>query len=174
MRRPPGIHRSTATRDRPVIMRLITTVSLALLILFAFAVTPHGDAGENGAAPSLAAVAIDAFDDTAFDTTAFDATAFDDTAFDDTAIEGTGELDEVRTQVALPSTGTSALVGTALCVLGVLCGLAAMLLLSRVLQRAGQLSILRESSHTLPSVPASPLHPCVTAVSLIQLGLSRT
>ena len=159
MRRPPGIHRSTATRDRPVIMRLITTVSLALLILFAFAVTPHGDAGENGAAPSLAAVAID---------------AFDDTAFDDTAIEGTGELDEVRTQVALPSTGTSALVGTALCVLGVLCGLAAMLLLSRVLQRAGQLSILRESSHTLPSVPASPLHPCVTAVSLIQLGLSRT
>ena len=154
MRRPPGIHRSTATRDRPVIMRLITTVSLALLLLFAFAVTAHGDAGENGAAPSLAAVAIDAFDDAAF--------------------ESTGELDEVQTQVALPSTGTSALVGTALCVLGVLCGLAAMLLLSRVLRRPGQPSTIRESSHTLPSVPASPLHPRVTAVSLIQLGLSRT
>lgn len=154
MRRPPGIHRSTATRDRPVIMRLITTVSLALLLLFAFAMTAHGDAGENGAAPSLAAVAIDAFDDAAF--------------------EGTGELDEVQTQVALPSTGTSALVGTALCVLGVLCGLAAMLLLSRVLRRPGQRSTIRERAHTLPSVPASPLHPCVTAVSLIQLGLSRT
>ena len=159
MRRPPGIHRSTATVDRPVIMRLITTASLALLLLFAFAVTAHGDAGENAAAPSLAAAAIAAFDDTA---------AFDDAAFDG------AEVGEVQTQAALPITGTSAFVGAALCVLGVLCGLAAMLLLSRVLRRPGQLSTLQERPHTPPSAPASPLHPCVTAVSLIQLGLSRT
>lgn len=157
MRRPPGIHRSTATVDRPVIMRLITTASL--LLLFAFAVTAHGDATENAAAPSLAAAAIAAFDD--------------DAAFNDTAFDG-AEVGEVQTQAALPITGTNALVGAALCALGVLCGLAAMLLLSRVLRRPGQLSTLQERPHTPPSVPASLLRPCVTAVSLIQLGLSRT
>ncbi|MGO4488805.1 hypothetical protein [Microbacterium sp. 2RAF4] len=159
MRRPPGIHRSTATVDRPVIMRLITTGSLALLLLFAFAVTAHGDAGENAAAPSLAAAAIAAFDDTA---------AFDDAAFDG------AEVGEVQTQAALPIAGTSPLVGAVLCVLGVLCGLAAMLLLSRVLRRPGQFSTLRETPRALRSDPASPLHPCGTAVSLIELGLSRT
>ncbi|AZS42000.1 hypothetical protein CVS54_03362 [Microbacterium oxydans] len=155
MRRPPGIHRSTATVDQPVIMRLITTVSLALLLLFAFAVTAHGDAGENGAAPSLAAAAIDAFDDTA-------------------AIGADAETDEAQAQAALPVAVTSTLVGAALCILGVLCGLAAMLLLSRVLGRPGQFSTLRETPRALRSDPASPLHPCGTAVSLIRLGLSRT
>ena len=154
MRRPPGIHRSTATVDQPVIMRLITTVSLALLLLFAFAVTAHGDAGENGAAPSLAAAAIDAFDDTA--------------AIDD------AEVGEAQAQAALRVAVTSTLVGAALCILGVLCGLAAMLLLSRVLGRPGQFSTLRETPRALRSDPASPLHPCGTAVSLIRLGLSRT
>lgn len=154
MRRPPGIHRSTATVDQPVIMRLITTVSLALLLLFAFAVTAHGDAGENGAAPSLAAAAIDAFDDTA--------------AIDE------AEVGEAQAQAALPVAVTSTLVGAALCILGVLCGLAAMLLLSRVLGRPGQFSTLRETPRALRSDPASPLHPCGTAVSLIRLGLSRT
>lgn len=161
MRRPPGIHRSTATVDQPVIMRLITTVSLALLLLFAFAVTAHGDAGENGAAPSLAAAAIDAFDDIA---------AFDDTA----AIGADAETDEAQAQAALPVAVTSTLVGAALCILGVLCGLAAMLLLSRVLGRPAQFSTLRETPRALRSDPASPLHPCGTAVSLIRLGLSRT
>lgn len=167
MRRPPGIHRSTATVDQPVIMRLITTVSLALLLLFAFAVTAHGDAGENGAAPSLAAAAIDAFDDTA---------AIDDTAaFDDTAAIGAdAETDEAQVQAAFPVAVTSTLVGAALCILGVLCGLAAMLLLSRVLGRPAQFSTLRETPRALRSDPASPLHPCGTAVSLIRLGLSRT
>lgn len=161
MRRPPGIHRSTATVDQPVIMRLITTVSLALLLLFAFAVTAHGDAGENGAAPSLAAAAIDAFDDTA---------AIDDTA----TIGADAETDEAQVQAAFPVAVTSTLVGAALCILGVLCGLAAMLLLSRVLRRPGQFSTLRETPRALRSDPASPLHPCGTAVSLIRLGLSRT
>lgn len=155
MRRPPGIHRSTATVDQRVIMRLITTMSLALLLLFAFAVTAHGDAGENGAAPSLAAAAIDAFDDTA----AFGADA---------------ETDEAQAQAALPVAVTSPLVGAVLCVLGVLCGLAAMLLLSRVLRRPGQFSTLWETPRALRSDPASPLHPCGTAVSLIELSLSRT
>ncbi|KKX98463.1 hypothetical protein [Microbacterium sp. Ag1] len=136
-------------------MRLITTVSLALLLLFAFAVTAHGDAGENGAAPSLAAAAIDAFDDTA-------------------AIGADAETDEAQAQAALPVAVTSTLVGAALCILGVLCGLAAMLLLSRVLGRPGQFSTLRETPRALRSDPASPLHPCGTAVSLIRLGLSRT
>lgn len=160
MRRPPGIHRSTATVDRPVIMRLITTASLALLLLFAFAVAAHGDTGENGAAPSLAAAAIDAFDTAAFDDTA--------------AIGADAETDEAQAQAAFPVAGTSPLVGAVLCVLGVLCGLAAMLLLSRVLRRPGQFSTLRETPRALRSDPASPLHPCGTAVSLIELGLSRT
>ncbi|WP_396658030.1 hypothetical protein [Microbacterium oxydans] len=129
-------------------------MSLALLLLFAFAVTAHGDAGENGAAPSLAAAAIDAFDDTA--------------AIDD------AEVGEAQAQAALPVAVTSTLVGAALCILGVLCGLAAMLLLSRVLGRPGQFSTLRETPRALRSDPASPLHPCGTAVSLIRLGLSRT
>ncbi|WP_127012725.1 MULTISPECIES: hypothetical protein [Microbacterium] len=130
-------------------------MSLALLLLFAFAVTAHGDAGENGAAPSLAAAAIDAFDDTA-------------------AIGADAETDEAQAQAALPVAVTSTLVGAALCILGVLCGLAAMLLLSRVLGRPGQFSTLRETPRALRSDPASPLHPCGTAVSLIRLGLSRT
>lgn len=146
MRRPPGIHRSTATVDQPVIMRLITTVSLALLLLFAFAVTAHGDAGENGAAPSLAAAAIDAFDDTA-------------------AIGADAETDEAQAQAALPVAVTSTLVGAALCILGVLCGLAAMLLLSRVLGRPGQFSTLRRHRarcaqiRLLPCTPAGPRSP---------------
>lgn len=166
MRRPPGIHRSTATVDQPVIMRLITTVSLALLALFTFAVTAHDDAGESGTAPSLAAAAVAAFDNAA----AFDAAD----ANSATAVDDDAEVGEVQTQAALPITGASTLAGAALCALGVLCGLAAMLLLSRMLRCPGQLSTLREGPHTLPSAPASPLHPCVTAVSLIQLGLSRT
>lgn len=160
MRRSPGIHRSTAPVDRPVIMRLITTASLALLLLFAFAVTAHGDAGENGAAPSLAAASIEAFDDAV--------------AADNAGVDNAAAVDQDQTPAALPATGMSALAGAAVCILGVLCGLAAMLLLSRVLRRPGQLSTLREKPHARPSAPASPLHPRVTAISLIQLGLSRT
>lgn len=166
MRRSPGIHRSTAPVDRPVIMRLITTASLALLLLFAFTVTAHGDAGENGAAPSLAAASIEAFDD---------AVAADNAGVDNAAaVENVAAVDQDQTPAALPATGTSALAGAALCILGVLCGLAAMLLLFRVLRRPGQLSTLREKPHALPSALAASMHPRVTAISLIQLGLSRT
>ncbi|WP_146113907.1 MULTISPECIES: hypothetical protein [unclassified Microbacterium] len=167
MRRSPGIHRSTASVDRPVIMRLITTASLALLLLFALTATAHGDAGENGAAPSLAAASIEAFDDAV---AVGDAAAVDSTA----AVENAAAVDQDQTPAALPATGMSALAGAAVCILGVLCGLAAMLLLSRVLRRPGQLSTLREKPHARPSAPASPVHPRVTAISLIQLGLSRT
>ncbi|PRB12102.1 hypothetical protein CQ042_16045 [Microbacterium sp. MYb62] len=167
MRRSPGIHRSTAPVDRPMIMRLITTACLALLLLFAFAVTAHGDAGENGAAPSLAAASIEAFDDAV---AAGNAASVDNAA----AVDSAAAVDQDQTPAALPATGTSALAGAALCILGVLCGLAAMLLLSRVLRRPGQRSTLREKPHALPSALAAPMHPRVTAISLIQLGLSRT
>lgn len=149
MRRSPGTRRSAGPFEQPLIMRLITTASLALLLLFAFAVTAHGDAGETGAAPSLAAESVDSFDDTAAG-------------------------DQAQTLTASPAAGTSALAGVALCVLGVLCGLAAVLLLSHVLRRPGPLAALRERLRALPAAPASAAHSLATATSLIRLGVSRT
>lgn len=130
-------------------MRLITTASLALLLLFAFAATAHGDAGETGTAPSVTAGSADSFDDAP-------------------------AVDQAQATAAAPSTGTNALVGMALCVLGVLCGLAAVLLLSSMLRRPARLAILRERAHSSPSAPASAAHPRATAISLIRLGVSRT
>ncbi|WP_029258524.1 MULTISPECIES: hypothetical protein [unclassified Microbacterium] len=149
MRRSPGILRSAGTVAPPVIMRLITTASLALLLLFAFAVTTHGAQDENGAAPSLTAAVVDAFDDAA-----------------------AAAQEQVLT--AAPDSGTSALVGAALCALGVLCGLAVMLLRTRAAHRRALVTRLRAGSEALRRSSASPPRPRATTLSLLQLGLSRT
>ncbi|WP_347123716.1 hypothetical protein [Microbacterium sp. SY138] len=129
-------------------MRLITTASLALLLLFAFAVTTHGAQDENGAAPSLTAAVVDAFDHAA-----------------------AAAQEQVT---AAPDSGTSALVGAALCALGVLCGLAVMLLRTRAAHRRALVTRLRAGSEALRRSSASPPRPRATTLSLLQLGLSRT
>jgi len=130
-------------------MRLITTASLALLLLFAIAAPAHGAAEENGAAPSLAATAIDAFDHAAAE-------------------------DQEQIRAAAADIAASTLAGAALCVLGALCGLAAMLLQTRATQRRALVTRLRAGSGAHRRSPTSPPRPRVSALSLLQLGLSRT
>lgn len=161
MRRPPGIHRSAGTNDRLMIMRLITTVSLALLLLFALAATAHGESGAAGTGSVAATTSVAA-------TSATTPGAADSGATDSGAASAQAAL-----QIVATTPGTNALTGVALCALGVLCGLAALLLLSRVLQRPGRSPLVR----TRADAHSSPLHsspPRVTALSLTRIGLSRT
>lgn len=152
MHRSPGILRPAVHAEQPVIMRIITTATLALLLLFAFAVTAHSDAGEDGSSPSLAALTVDAYDQ----------------AYDPPAA-----ADQEQITTAAPTAGSASLAGVALCVLGVLCALAALLVVLRLSRRLARASHLRDLLRVhLP--PASAPRPRVTAISLTQLGVSRT
>ncbi|KDA04576.1 hypothetical protein DC31_05975 [Microbacterium sp. CH12i] len=68
--------------------------------------------------------------------------------------------------------GTSALVGSALCALGVMCGLVFAILRKWLLQRPTPLDRV-SVTFVLPSIPAPFARPRASALSLTQLSLSR-
>lgn len=150
MHRSLRIPGSARTHERLLIMRLITSIGLALLLLFGVTATMgHTDSrgGEN------VPVAVTGHDSPAVDSPAADPSP--------------------QQIIALPGDMNASL-GVALCALGILCGLTAIILIVRLLWSSQLASPLRDGPRPLPrsSVFASP--PRTTAFSLTQLGLSRT
>lgn len=145
--RIPG---SSRTNEQLLIMRLITSTGLALLLLFgATATMGHTDSRGGEGVP----VAV--------------------TGHDSSAVESPA-ADPSPQQIVALSGEMNASLGVALCTLGILCGLTAIILIVRLLWSSRLASPLRAGPRPLPrvSVFASPLR--TTAFSLSQLGLSRT
>lgn len=143
------IPRPVHTTGSLLIMRLITTIALSLLLVFGVASTSHTEVnGGNG--PSAAAVGLAL-------------------SGDDGAIGSTGQE-----QITSASVGTGTLTGPALCALGILCGLTAMVLFLRILHCPVRSPSLRACSRLPALLTPSGAQPHATAFSLTQLGLSRT
>ena len=139
--------------ERLLIMRLITSVGLALLLVLGVALAGHLESDESAPAPLSASVLLDP--------------------------HLAPLSDEPPTAVAGPvagvggSPGANTLVGAALCMLGLLCGLAFAVLARRLLRHDARLHRglrPRMSSPSLVPVMSRP----VTVLSLTQLSLSRT
>lgn len=130
-------------------MRLITSIGLSVLLIFGVAATAHGEFDSIGVGASTAADLVGSPDETAL-------------------------VDPDESEVVASPSGTNALVGAALCALGILCGLTALLLLLRVLWQPPLSSLLRAEPRfgTPPTAPI--VRPRATAITLTQLGLSRT
>ena len=141
---------SATLNEQLLIMRLITSVGLALLLMLGLAATAHTEL--DGAAPVPLMVS----------------------ELMDPHVEPVLDAAAAHEAVADGSwSGSNALVGAALCVFGVLCGLTFMVAL-RTLWRRRISPVLSEVSRvpSLLAVPALRAHPVV--LSLTQLGLSRT
>lgn len=133
-----------------LIMRLITSVGLALLLMLGLAATSHTEADGSTPVPLVISGLMDPHVGPATDVPV--------------------EHEAVAGGVA---SGPNVLVGAALCALGVLCGLTFMVVL-RGLWRRRMPPVLSDGPR-MPSLlpaPAARAHPVV--FSLTQLGLSRT
>lgn len=138
--------------ERLLIARLITSAGLALLLMVGIAAMDHTES-EGPAPVSLAAIALlDPHDDPLGDEP--------------------GDVVKHGAAVADPA-AASALVGAALCILGVLCGLVFVVAAGRLWNRRALPS--RSVQPRAPSIfPCPIVRPRATALSLTQLGLSRT
>lgn len=141
---------SVTLNEQLLIMRLITSVGLALLLMLGLAATAHTELA--GAAPVPLVVS----------------------GLMDPHVEPVADVEAAHEAVADGSwSGSNALVGAALCVFGVLCGLTFMVSLRRLWRRRMPpvLGAAPRMSSLLPA-SAARVHPIV--FSLTQLGLSRT
>ena len=131
-------------------MRLITSVGLALLLMLGLAVTGHTEADGSTPVPLVISGLMDPH-----------------------AAPVAGAPVEHEAVVGGVASGPNALVGAALCMLGVLCGLTFMVVL-RGLWRRRMPPVLGDGPRMplLLAAPAVRAHPVV--LSLTQLGLSRT
>lgn len=143
------VRRFGDTSERLLIMRLITTVALSLLLLFGIAATSHSEAEGIPPAQFASAGVVD---------------------FADSA----GIPDLGSTQVFAISDGSNALLGAALCALGILCGLTAIVLLLRPLWTPRMSHVLCAKRSAVPPPGAFGARTHTTALSLIHLGVSRT
>lgn len=142
--------RSTTLNEQLLIMRLITSVGLALLLMLGLAATGHTEADGSTPAPLVISGLMDPHVEPVADAPA--------------------EHEAVAGAVA---SGPDALVGAALCILGVLCGLTFMVVLRGLWRR--RIPPVLGDGPRMPSLlpaPAARAHPIV--FSLTQLGLSRT
>ncbi len=131
-------------------MRLITSVGLTLLLMLGLAATAHTEFPGAAPVPLLASELMDPHVEPVAVVTA---------------------ADEAVTDGSLPN--SNALIGAALCVFGVLCGLTFAVGLRRLWRRRMTpiLGAAPRMSLLVPA-PAALSHPIV--FSLTQLGLSRT
>ena len=144
------IPRSATLNEQWLIMRLITSIGLALLLMLGLAATAHSESSEAASIPLMVSGLMDPHVAPVADAPA--------------------EHEEVGSGAW---SGSNALAGAALCVFGVLCGLTFMVALRRLWHRRMP-PVLREAPR-VPSLfpaPALSAHPVV--LSLTQLGLSRT
>lgn len=143
------IPRSTESKERLLIMRLITSIGLSLLLIFGAAATAHGDFDVAGVGNSVATEFVDTSGSTAL-------------------------VDSDNGEAAVILSGEGSLVGAALCALGVLCGLAALIVLLRALWRPRLSPLGRAGPRLAPPLTTPVVSARASAVSLTQLGLSRT
>lgn len=147
---PARTSRSVTLNERVLILRLITSVGLALLLMLGLAATAHSDL--EAAVP----------------------TSFVASGLTDTHVEPlTHPTAEDEAAAGDSRSESNALVGAALCVLGVLCGLTFIVVLRRLWRRRIP-PVLVESPRMLSILPASGARAHPIVFSLTQLGLSRT
>lgn len=140
--------RSVMLSERLLIMRFITSVGLALLLMMGIAAASHLEGKGTAPVPLVISALVDPHIDPA-------------------------APDSEVSVIAEVTLQPDALAGVALCVLGVLCGLV-FLVLARLMWRSRPPSVTEwQPLHAL-SLLASPARPRVSALSLPQLGLSRT
>ena len=145
--------RSAMLSERLLIMKLITSVGLALLLLLGVAAAGHAESDEAASVPLAVTVLVDPH-----------ANALGD--------EAAGAIAE-HAAVVDGSPGTSALAGAALCILGVLCGLVFAVFTRRMWRRPALPDRgLRPHAAALPCFPVVRLR--ATVLTLTQLSLSRT
>lgn len=131
-------------------MRLITSIGLSLLLLFGItATTGHADTGGSW----IGSVA----------TTGSHSSVVDEPVIDLAP----------QHVIAFPG-GTTPSLGIALCALGILCGLAAIILFLRLLWCTRLASPPRSVPRAIHCVSVFTAPPRATACSLIQLSVSRT
>ena len=139
--------------ERLLIMKLITSVGLAVLLLLGVAAAGHSESDGSASVPLPVTVLVDPH-------------------VDAVGNEAEGAKTEHAAVVA-GSQGTSALAAAALCILGVLCGLVFAVIVRRLwARRTPPDSTLRPRPHSLMVLPLA--RPRATSLSLTELGLSRT
>lgn len=154
MLRTLRIQRSAEPNTRLLIIRLITSTALALLVFFALTATAHSDLASTETA-GLSALS------SATNSTASSADS--------------AELADPDQATPLASANdANALVEAAVCVLGVLCGLTAMIVLWRTLRARDLFSAPSSLERFVPTPVALVTRPRVSMVSLALLSVSRT
>lgn len=150
MLRTLRIQRSAEPNTRLLIIRLITSTALALLVFFALTATAHSDLAstETAGLSALSSTASSA---------------------------DSAELADSDQATPLASANdANALVEAAVCVLGVLCGLAAMIVLWRTLRARDLLTAPSSLTLSAPTPVTLVTRPRVSMVSLALLSVSRT
>ncbi|MCE7481931.1 MULTISPECIES: hypothetical protein [Microbacterium] len=143
------IRRFGDVKDQLLIMRLITIVALSLLLFVGIAATSHSEAEGITPAQSTSSGVVDFADS------------------DDVADLGSA-------QVAATADGSNALLGAALCVLGILCGFTAIVLSLRLLRTPRMSHVGFTKRSALHPLTAPGTRTRTTGPSLIRLSVSRT
>lgn len=156
MLRTLRIQRSAEPNTRLLIIRLITSTALALLVFFALTATAHSDLASTETA-GLSALS----------------SAASSADFADSA-DSAELVDSDRETPLASANDANVLVEAAVCVLGVLCGLTAMIVLWRTLRARDLLSAPSSLECFVPTPVALVTRPRVSMVSLALLSVSRT
>lgn len=143
--------RSAALNEQMLIMRIITSVGLALLLMFGLAATAHSESTASTTLPLVVSGISDPHVETSRDASPGEYAAV------------TGDT----------GSGSDALIGAALCVFGLLCGLTFVVLLRKSWQQRMPPALGSEPRVT-SLLPASAARANPVVFSLTQLGLSRT
>jgi hypothetical protein len=139
--------------ERLLIMKLITSVGLAVLLLLGVAAAGHAESDGSASVPLAVTVLMD--------------------PHVDAVGNGAESAKPEHAAVVAGSQGISALAGAALCILGVLCGLVFAVIVRRLWgRRTLPDSTLRPHPLSLIVLPFA--RPRAASLSLTQLGLSRT
>lgn len=143
--------RAEDSREGLLITRIITALVLALLLLLGAFGTAHSESEGSSASSPWVTTSVDAH---------VTAGVEPDAATDPVGVFATAETGGV-------------LVGAALCALGVLCGLALVIFVRRLLRHPAPAFRSRREAPRAP-LAARIVTDRATALSLTQLGLSRT
>ncbi|RUQ07492.1 hypothetical protein D8M34_03735 [Microbacterium sp. HSID17254] len=136
-----------------MIMRLISIIGLTLLLIFAVGAAEHGSADVTKAS-TTASTSLDA----------------DESGADAAAAEPAG----VVMQLATGAAQVDPVTGAVLCVLGLLCGLVAAVMLYRLLWRTTAVVVETHAAQPRTSAAPNSIPLRRTSLTLATLGISRT
>lgn len=141
--------------ERLLITKLITSVGLALLLLLGLAASAT-HSGTEGSSPASLVLPV-----------------LHDPHTESMSAHGAMVDSEQALGATISSTGDHALLGTALCALGLLCGFVFAVLMRAILRRRTLPDPLSRPLSTVVLVPPT-IPPRASSLTLTQLGLSRT